>query len=156
FRQALLDANSGACASPCEIVFTAGGVLLPLSPLPVITASNVTISGVTPQQFFRPETIIDGRNAGYRSALKFAGTSDIALFDLAVINSEAHGVFFDGVTNGKLRDCWTGIDPRNDAPSPNAFNGIAIRGSKNITVANIISGSNTGSGVYVADSDDIT
>jgi hypothetical protein len=54
-RQGILDANSGACASPCFIGFNIPGapgpdgtfVIQPLTTLPRITASNVTLDGLT-------------------------------------------------------------------------------------------------------------
>ena len=77
-RQGITDANAGACTSPCVIEFNipgvapAGGafVIQPLTPLPWITVSNVTIDGATQTAFggdtnpAGPEVVIDGISSG--------------------------------------------------------------------------------------------
>src|SRR5215510_12573883 len=71
FRQGIVDANSGACASPCTIVFSTTQTfnvvrkITLASPLPPIRANGLTIAPNPQQtQFGNSRGEIHGENAG--------------------------------------------------------------------------------------------
>jgi hypothetical protein len=152
FRQGLLDANSGACATPCRIDFEAPAtgnlVITPQSALPEITASQVEINGPL-ADLFTPKVILDGRNAGFHSGLKSVGASRINIHWLAVINFGGNGIFFDGGSQNLVAGCVIGTDPRTKSPAPNGLNGVAARGVASVNVSSNFIDSNRGNAVYL-------
>src|SRR5687768_14110344 len=81
-RQAILDANSGACTSPCEIAFTESLRIELLSELPALTASSVTIRAAQQTGPVRPDATINGARAGagtmgLTTGLRIHGAKDV-------------------------------------------------------------------------------
>ncbi len=153
-RQAITDANSGACASPCAITFNipntdpnfSGGVytIRPTTALPDILASNTTIDGATQTVFggdtnlSGPEIVINGSlitgaSAGLQIAALTAGQgNNIAIRNVVVNGFPNEGIFLDGsalaLTNISITGNYVGTDPTGTSAVPNATTGIYVGG----------------------------
>jgi Bacterial Ig domain/Right handed beta helix region len=151
-RQAITDANSGACASPCAITFNipmtdpnfAGGVytIRPLTALPDIMASNTTLDGATQTAFTGdtngtgPEIVINGSlitgaAAGLQVSSNVTGQgSNITIRNVVVNGFPNEGIFLDGsslpLNNIQVLQNYIGTDPTGASAVPNASTGVYV------------------------------
>ena len=167
-RQGILDANSGACASPCSIVFNIPGAPLasgafeiaPLTPLPFLTASFVTIDGATQTAFsgdtnpLGPEIVINGILSGMTThGIAIDGDNNkirnLVLNNFAGAGGSGFAIFISATGSGNvIVGNYIGTNAAGSAPERN-YAGIAIWGDNNVVGGssaadrNVISGSNT-------------
>jgi uncharacterized repeat protein (TIGR01451 family) len=166
-RQGILDANSGACAAPCAIEFSISGpppgavfTIAPLTPLPWITASNVTIDGATQTAFWGdtnpagPEVLIDGSLSGtITTGFVLAGSSNVirnlAISGFAPSGGSGFAITVNGAsTHNVIAGNYIGTDPTGSTRVGN-YAGIVIFGPDNIVGGtsaadrNVVSGNNT-------------
>jgi hypothetical protein len=149
-RQAILDANSGACPSPCNITFNiptsdpgfAGGVftIQPTSPQLSVRASNTVIDGATQTAFsgdtnpLGPEIVVNG-NLGIPTQAGFvidaAGSGqgmNIRISNLVINGFAAHGISTTATTgnlpqNNIISGNYIGTDPTGTSAVPNGTAG---------------------------------
>jgi hypothetical protein len=147
-RQAILDANSGACSAPCQIHFDVpSGVMTvePLTQLPDITASGVSLSPQLPYQGWRLE--ISGKNLTVGSGLHFRG-SNSTVAGVVINRFPGSGVVIEGGANVHVASCVIGLDATGRRPAPNGQNGVTIvRGHDNVVDSTTIGG-NGQNGIY--------
>src|SRR6266542_2942377 len=132
-RQAILDANSGACGFPCTITFALPGgeqpklVITLLSELPALTAHNVTISprGVGENFPLGPPVEVLGGLAGTADGFRIVATHDVMLFGLAFRGFSNNGVVVYASTNVILGA--TALD--------NGENGFVVAESHNVQLS---------------------
>ena len=153
-RQAITDANSGACASPCAITFNipvtdpgfGGGVftIQPLTAFPDILASNLTLDGATQTAFTGntnlngPEIVINGSAvsapaAGLQIAAIVTGQGqNITIRNVVVNGFPNEGIFLDGsslpLMNIVVQQNYIGTDPTGTSAVPNASAGVFVGG----------------------------
>jgi uncharacterized repeat protein (TIGR01451 family) len=149
-RQAITDANTGTCTSPCTITFNipntdpnfSGGVytIKPLSQLPYIRKSNTTLDGSTQTAFggntnaSGPEIVISGASAGSANGLGFdaltAGEgANLTIANVTVNGFTGNGIYVAGsvpLTSPKIIGCYIGTNPTGTAAVPNTQNGIFV------------------------------
>jgi uncharacterized repeat protein (TIGR01451 family) len=150
-RQALLDAQSAVCTSPCAITFNIPAppfVIQPATNLPGV-ASNTTVDGTTqPGYAGIPIVEVDGNLISSGGTFILGGTN-AKLTGLAITNSNAgaYGIRITG-TGNFVEANYIGLDPLGAADGNNI--GIRVDGNNNkiggSTPAkrNIISGNSTG------------
>jgi hypothetical protein len=144
-RQGILDANSGACASPCTITTQDHRIVEPLSPLPVITATGFTLdAGYYAVGTHRLE--LRGDKAGSRSGLRIAGARDVTLRGVTISAFPGHGIFVDHSSDVHLE----GV-----SLNGNALHGLAISGCQRMFVIGNQMMGNQGDGIYVQSSTDL-
>ncbi|HZT77299.1 MAG TPA: hypothetical protein VFA27_11615 [Vicinamibacterales bacterium] len=155
-RQAILDANSHVCASPCAIAFniapdqaSTGGVFVisPVTDLPAITASSVTIDGATQTTFsgdtnpLGPEIVIDGSHIrtpeGYdeSTGLAIRGSANAIrnlVFNGFSPNGSGFAIFIaDSGSGNVVAGNYFGTDPTGSFAVPNYAN-VLVQGPGNI------------------------
>jgi len=146
-RQAILDANSGACASPCAITYgSVPGVLTvsPLTPLPNMDASNVSIASAPPYRAWSLE--IRGDNVTSGSGLHVRG-SHVTISGIIVNGFPGSGIVVEG-SSIQVDDCIIGLDPTGTQPIPNKQNGIAVDGGQTVEIGSNTIGGNGGNGIF--------
>src|SRR5215213_5052661 len=126
-RQGILDANGGACAAPCDLVFRIDGpvpesgwfTIRPASPLPVLSAIHAVIHGETQKDFtgdtnyFGPEIEIDGSLAGLAPGIKLVDCVDCGVAGLAINRFAGNGVVVDRGTGNVIGFQYSSpYDPR--------------------------------------------
>lgn len=172
-RQAITEVNDYPCSPSdrCTIEFAIDGpvpesgwfTIAPLSPLPVIERSPLTIDGTSQTRhtgetnLLGPEIELDGTHAGYRSGIKAFATYELVVQGLVVNRFEGHGIFVQSSSRASVRGNYVGVDPTGSIARPNGFNGIAfhrVQGGYRIE-HNLVSG-NTGNGIYAVASSDLT
>ena len=156
-RQAILDANGAACSSPCTIAFSTSGTISLATPLPPITASDLTIDGFTaPGASANTNSFGHPSNAVLTVAIDGGGTVStgidiqaafVNVKGLAIRNFANTGVVFSGTTTSStLSGCYVGTDLTGNVaqPSPTGvhFNGAtdAVLGGFTPAARNVISG----------------
>lgn len=164
-RQAILDANSGACAAPCSIAFNipgpapAGGVwtIQPLSGLPLITANNVTIDGSSQTVFAGdtnpagPEIVLNGALAPVGSDGLILDANSGTIRSLTINGFSQSGIDIFSGTGHLIVSNFLGTNPTGSAADGNQH-GITLQSTViSSTIGtpaepNIISG-NTADGV---------
>ena len=153
-RQAILDANSGACAPPCRIQYgSVAGVLTvaPLTELPGIDASNVSI---TSQPQFRSWTLeISGANLSAGSGLRIRG-SFVTVSGVIINGFPGTGIVVEG-TNDQIGSCIIGLDATGTRAVPNRQNGITIGGARGTVLDSNTIGGNGGNGVFASNASDL-
>ncbi|MCU1231106.1 MAG: thrombospondin, partial [Acidobacteria bacterium] len=171
-RQAILDANTGTCASPCTITFnipttdanysvaTGTFAIKPLSALSVLAASNAFMDGKTQTTFTGntnasgPEIVIDGALAGVATDGLHIGYSvggsgsSISIRSVVVNNFQGYGIVVAGngvnnVTNATVVDCYVGTDRSGTIAQANGLGGIDIQEATNTQIG---LGTNLGGG----------
>ncbi|HEX6084563.1 MAG TPA: hypothetical protein VF266_08550, partial [Thermoanaerobaculia bacterium] len=164
-RQAILDANSAACSSPCTIGFSTTGTINLATPLPAINVNDVTIDGFTaPGASANTNSFGQPSNAVLTVAIDGGGTVStgidiqaafVNVKGLAIRNFANTGVIFSGTTTSStLSGCYVGTDLTGSVaqPSPTGvhFFGAsnAILGGFTAAARNVISG-NSAWGVIV-------
>jgi uncharacterized repeat protein (TIGR01451 family) len=165
-RQAILDANSGTCPSPCTIQFNIPGpagpggvhVIQPNSKLPWITASNVTIDGGTQTTFggdtnpAGPEIVLDGSltgmlTEGIVSDGNFNVIRGLVVNRFAEITGSGFAIVING-DNNVVAGNYVGTDAAGASASPN-YAGITVFGANNTIGGasaadrNVVSGNRT-------------
>ncbi len=152
-RQAISDANTATCPSPCSITFNipntdsnfVGGVynIKPLTSFPDITASNTIIDGATQTAFTGntnaagPEIVINGALAAAGSrglGIATFGTGfgqNIEFRNLVVNGFPTQGITLKGsgsfnVTGNKVLACYVGTNASGTAAVPNLGDGILL------------------------------
>jgi uncharacterized repeat protein (TIGR01451 family) len=146
-RQAILDANSGACVVPCSIQFNlpAGQhVISPTSPLPALTARMFLQANSQPGYAGVPIVELDGTNAGGIGLQLTAANSQVRGF--VIRNFPNAGLLLSG-GGAFIRDNYIGTNLGGTAAAPNT-DGVRITSLNNLLEHNLISG-NSGSGVQV-------
>lgn len=170
-RAAITTANS-SCTGPCTINFSVNGTIILSSPLPAITAANLTIDGYTaPGASANTNAFGLGSNAVLTVDIDGAAVtgvgldvqaSDVTIKGLALRSfaggGNSIGVRF-GVTaaNGTLAGCHIGLDAAGLTSGANSF-GVVVDGATVTIIGgpvpadrNIISG-NTNHGVHLINS----
>ena len=153
-RQGILDANSGACPSKCSILYGSTGFLTvtPLTPLPDITASNVSIGPELPYQAWRLE--IHGSNVTSGSGLHIRG-KNCAVAGVIINGFPGSGIVLEDAVNPRIDSNVLGLDASGMHANPNWQNGITIvRGQQIIVESNTIGG-NRDNGVYAVGATDL-
>ena len=153
-RQAILDANSGACAVPCTIEYGSTGNLTvaPLTPLPAITAYQVSLSPSLPALAWTLE--ISGANVTGGSGLHVSGGA--ATITGVIVNGfPGSGIVLDQCAGCRLFYDILGLDSTGTHAVPNNQNGVTIIGGIGITINENTIGGNGGNGVYAAGTDGI-
>src|SRR5438067_9656173 len=153
-RQAILDANSGACASPCSILYGSTSVLTvaPLTPLPDITASNVGIGPGLPYQAWTLE--ISGSNVTTGSGLHIRG-ANCSVGGVIINGFPGNGILLEDANGGRLSANIIGLDATGTRAVPNRQNGVAIVRGHTITLESNTIGGNGGNGVYASGTTDL-
>jgi hypothetical protein len=167
-RDAIVQANSGVCASPCAIVFNIAGapspggviVIQPLSPLPLITAANVTLDGGTQTAFagdtnpLGPEVVIDGIHSGVFTQGFYSDAANTVIRDFVLHNFAPSGgsgsaiVLGSSAINNLVAGNYIGTDVTGTARVGN-YAGVVVFGAGNqiggLSPAdrNVIGGNNT-------------
>jgi parallel beta-helix repeat protein len=158
---------------PCRIVFNIPPpvpgrgwyTILPNTPLPAITTTDIEIDGATQTQFsgdtnpLGPEIMLDGSAVGVGHGLRLAGEG------LAVVRNLAIGGFpWDGIAVSRdsfarslIADNYIGTDATGTHALPNGSRGITfdLPASEFDVTHNLISG-NARSGVFIAGAYSIT
>src|SRR6266702_2140217 len=100
-RQGILDANSGACASPCAISYGSTGFLTiaPLTPLPDITASHVSIGPSVPYQAWTLQ--ISGSNVISGSGLHIRGAT-CSVAGVIINGFPGNGIILEDANGSRL------------------------------------------------------
>ena len=167
-RAALEAANSGACPSPCEVVFNItgspepGGVftIAPSTGLPLLSSGTAIIDGDTQTVFsgdtnpFGPEIVISGANVCLtdNSCWGLAASNGSAFRNLILSGFVTASPFTPGQGRGiwlvsthsisaQVAGNYLGTDPTGKFPAPND-KGIDLRASGNTIRGNLISGNN--------------
>jgi uncharacterized repeat protein (TIGR01451 family) len=120
-RQAILDANAAACTAPCTIAFGTSGEINVATPLPAITAADLTIDGYTsPGASANTNAFGQPSNAALTMALNGGGTisfgfdvqaTNVKILGFAIKNFGNAGVRFSGANSGsKVSGCHIGTD----------------------------------------------
>jgi uncharacterized repeat protein (TIGR01451 family) len=173
-REAITTANNGGCSSPCMIEFSTAGTIVLQSPLPAITADNLTINGFSApgssantNSFGQPSNAVltvalDGIN-GISTGLDVQ-TTFVQIRGLAVMNFYAGGagvgIRMTGDNSGSnINGCYIGTDLTGMIAAPNGT-GILFDSSAEASVGgtspgmrNLVSGhSGTGIGISIAGS----
>lgn len=138
---AVAQANSGTCASPCSIEFGVTGTIQLTSPL-VITATEVTIDGYTAPgastangPFGSPDNaqikigVTTATSVG--SGLILLG-DDATIRGIAIYGFQDEGVLIDGTgaatpSGNAIIGCFIGVTANGNAAAPNGI-GVAVRG----------------------------
>lgn len=160
-RQAIDDVNAHCVfadpydADPCRISFALGGIpenrwstIAPVSPLPEIAASDITIDGTTQTKIADsnpdgPEVFLLGDHAGDVDGLRLRA-SFVSVRGLAVGGFARNGIYVQG--SGAVRDCYLGVDPTGRTAAPNGLRGLMSASGLEVT-GNVIGG-NRRSGIF--------
>jgi uncharacterized repeat protein (TIGR01451 family) len=162
-RQAISDANTGACPSPCTITFNipgpvpAGGFfgINPLTALPSIVAPNVTIDGGTQTAFSGdtnangPEIQINGASAPVGSDGLKLDANGIVVRQLIISSFSSSGISVLSGTGHQILANYLGTDPSGSLPAANNIGLSVLGGTATIGApgsGNLVSG-NTSSGI---------
>jgi len=147
-RQAIADANSATCGSPCTIEFSTSGTIMLATALPAITASNVTIDGFTAPGA-TPNTTAFGLPSNANLTVAIDGTSGVTVGlavqatnfkvqGLAIKNFTAApglGISFTGSTTGSaVAGCHIGTSLSGLTAEPNLYGILAGAGASGITI----------------------
>jgi hypothetical protein len=153
-RQAILDANSGACASPCSISYGSTGFLTvaPLTRLPDITASNVGLGPTLPYQAWTLQ--ISGSNLTSGSGLHIRG-ANCAVAGVIINGFPGSGIVLEDAINARIGSNVIGLDASGKIPLPNQQNGITIVRGRQISIDSNTIGGNAGNGVYAVGASDL-
>jgi hypothetical protein len=153
-RQGILDANSGACSSPCRINYGSRDLISvePLTPLPDITANGVGISAEPPGYSWSLE--ISGKKLSSGSGLHFRGSTG-GVSGVIINGFPGSGVVIEDAVNVHVGGCVIGLDATGTRPIPNGQNGVTIVRGSNISVDTSTIGGNGGNGVYVTGTTDV-
>jgi uncharacterized repeat protein (TIGR01451 family) len=146
-RQAILDANSGACIVPCAIQFNlpAGQhVISPTSPLPALTARMFLQANTQPGYTGTPIVELDGTSAGGAGLQLVANGSQVRGF--VIRNFAGPGILLSGTT-ATVTANYIGTNLAGTAAAGNAV-GVRITSTTNTVTGNLISG-NAGAGVEI-------
>ena len=153
-RQGILDANSGACASPCRITvgFPSVTTIEPLTRLPDITASNVAIAPDPPYRAWTAE--ISGRKLTSGSGLHVRG-ANCSISGVIINGFPGSGIVLEDAVNARIGSNVIGLDATGKIAVPNGQNGVLIVHGRSITLeSNTIAG-NKGNGVYAVGASDL-
>ncbi|HKO58681.1 MAG TPA: hypothetical protein VJ276_22635, partial [Thermoanaerobaculia bacterium] len=149
-RQAILDANSGACVVPCSILFNlpAGQhVIAPTSPFPALTARMFLQAHTQPGYVSAPIVELDGTNAGGIGLQLTANGSQVRGF--VIRNFPNAGILVSG-GGAVIRDNYLGTDISGTVAAPNT-DGVRLTSGTTLIEHNLISG-NSGSGIRITGS----
>ncbi|HEV7920806.1 MAG TPA: hypothetical protein VGR02_08465, partial [Thermoanaerobaculia bacterium] len=144
-RQAILDANAGACVVPCSILFNLPGgqhVISPASPLPALTARMFLQATTQPGYSGVPIVELDGTSAGGVGLQLTASGSQVR--GLVIRNFPNAGILVSG-NNSLVADNYIGTNLTGTAAAPNT-DGVRITAGLSAVQHNLISG-NSASGV---------
>ncbi len=153
-RQAILDAN-GSPSSTITFDIGTGGLyqIIPVSPLPPVTATT-TIDGTTqPGYNGTPLIEISGNGAGANAIglyITGAGSGSIVK-GLDINDFSAQGIFID-TSNVTVQDNYIGVNPSGSAAMGNGGDGIGIFSGTSLASANgnVIGGTSSGEGNVVS------
>jgi len=153
-RQAILDANSGACASPCRITYGSTGFLTvaPLTRLPDITASNVGLGPNLPYQAWTLE--ISGSNLTSGSGLHIRG-ANCTVTGVIINGFPGSGIVLEDANGSRLGSNVLGLDRTGTRAVPNQQNGVTIVHGRQIELSSNTIGGNAGNGVYAVGASDL-
>ena len=170
-REAIVQANANCTPGPCRIVFEipppvpAEGwfTIIPIEPLPTITADRVSVEGLRQTAFtgntnpLGPEIAIDGRLA--RRGLKIVSRCEAVIEGLALGNfDEDQGLLFSAGAGcpeayrpdrRAVASDYIGVDPTGTAAWPN-LRGLNASGAS-VSVSNNVISHNRYSGVWMWD-----
>ena len=162
-RDAINSAN--ASPGPHTINFSVAGTITPLTPLPAITQSGITITGTTAPGYvgnnsgtaFNGTLVVelDGSSAGSSGIGLQISASNCTIAALVINRFEIAGVRIDTGTNNTLAGNFIGTDTTGTIARGNFNRGVLIVGStlNNIGLSavasrNVISG-NSGTGISI-------
>jgi hypothetical protein len=154
-RHGILDANSGACSSPCRINYGSRNLITVelLTPLPDITANGVGISAEPPGYSWSLE--ISGKRLTSGSGIHFRGTNGGGISGVIINGFPGSGVVIEDGVNVHVGGCVIGLDATGTRPVPNGQNGVTIVHGQNISVDTSTIGGNRGNGVYATGATDV-
>jgi hypothetical protein len=149
-REALTLAGNGGCASPCAISFNIAGAnpqtISLASPLPAITAGNVTLDATTqPGYSGTPVVVLNGTAAGAGANGLQIAASNCTVKGLAINSFTAAGITVSGSGN-VVQGNYVGTDAGGTTSLPNA-NGIVISGA---STGNLVGGTTTAAANLIA------
>jgi uncharacterized repeat protein (TIGR01451 family) len=165
-RQAITDANGTGCSAPCTIAFNTSGAINLSTPLPAITASQLTIDGYTTpgasantNAFGQPSNAVilislNGQNSvGYGLDVQ---ADQFQVRGLAIGGFTAAGIHMTGTnTANVVSGCYIGVDATGTTSAANGT-GILLSNSTGAAIGftspgarNVISGNNVGNGIVV-------
>lgn len=164
-RQALLDAASGACASPCTIAFALTGQdrevddwyrIVPQTPLPNLTAPGTVVDATTQTAIEDsnprgPEVALDGGALSEMSGLRLIGCDRCSVRGLAIFGFPGHGVLVQDSLEASVQEAWLGFIPGWGGRG-NRMDGVVIVRSTGTIVRDSLISDNASNGVYVTDS----
>jgi len=153
-RQAILDANSGACASPCAITYGSTGFLsvAPLTPLPDITASRVGLGPGVPYQAWTLE--ISGSNTTSGSGLHIRG-ANCSVAGVIINGFPGSGIVLEDANGARIGSNVLGLDRTGTRAVPNQQNGVTIVHGSQISIDSNTIGGNAGNGIYAVEASDL-
>ena len=143
-RQAILDANSGACSVPCSVTFPASEGILTIEPetaLPVITAFGVRI---TPNHAWTVE--ISGKKLTSGDGLHIRSNS-VSIGGLIINGFPGSGIVIEDSVDVDVGYVIIGLDPTGTRAVPNQKDGVTITGGHDISVSSCTIGGNGGKGI---------
>jgi parallel beta-helix repeat protein len=163
-RQALLDAASGACASPCTIAFALSGHrepdgwyrIAPTTPLPNLTAPGTVVDATTQTAIADsnprgPEVALDGSALAEMSGLRLIGCDRCSVRGLAIFDFPGHGILVQDSREASVQESWLGFFPGWSGRG-NRMDGVVIVRSSGTIVRDSLISANRSNGVYVTDS----
>ena len=164
-RQALLDAASGACVSPCTIGFALSGQvrepdgwyrIAPQTPLPNLTAPGTVVDATTQTAIEDanprgPEVALDGSALSEMSGLRLLGCDRCSVRGLAIFDFPGHGVLVQDSLEASVEDMWLGFIPGWNSRG-NRMDGVVIVRSTGTLVRDSLISGNASNGVYITDS----
>lgn len=167
--RAAIEAANEACATfsiPCRVAFhieapvPANGwyTILPNTPLPKLTGTDIEIDGATQTAFggdtnpLGPEIAIDGSALATGHGLEIAETGYVFIRNLAIGGFPWNGIFVtrDGF-GGSIDHNYIGTDATGTRALPNRSRGITFDShASRFTVANNLIAHNARSGIFIA------
>ncbi len=162
FREVIARANERCdFTAACLITFAGPMTIEPQSPLPAVTACNLTIDGGiapdTSQDFPRPVEI-SGAKAGFANGLEILSECGVKLRGLTVNNFAENGIRLVETKATDYRVQWTlfvegcfiGTDTNASEARPNGLRGIAVESPlASVVILNSTISGNQRSGVAV-------
>ncbi|MBV9495271.1 MAG: DUF11 domain-containing protein, partial [Acidobacteria bacterium] len=146
-RQAILDANSGACVAPCSILFNLGAgqhVIAPTSALPALTARMFLQGETQPGYSGTPIVELDGTNSGGLGLVLSASASTVRGF---VLRNHSNAAIHLAGGNAIVRECYIGTNLAGAAAAANG-DGVRITSALNTVKDSLISG-NSNAGIQI-------
>jgi uncharacterized repeat protein (TIGR01451 family) len=166
-RDAITSANGVGCSSPCTIEFSVSGSIELASPLPTITASQLTINGysapgasMNTQSFGLPSDAVIVVELDGQNSVNYGLDVQADFFQvrgLAIGNFTSAGIFMTGTNTGSvISGCHIGTDTTGFESTANGAGIILSNSTGGVGIGfsspgsrNLISGNGAGNGIVI-------